>query len=447
MNVLILTPDAVGSTLLQRLITIYMQFHHYDKPVINLHELTNGLVKYYNSHFDQEVLGKKEGKWGYYQTLEEIVNLLDSTSHYKTSRLAQYHIKQRQDPLSDQIPFYQYLNENFYIISCRRHNVFEHAVSMCLNKITKKLNVYSTNEKIDSFFQLYQEGVDLDTTSLIQTLDTYKNYLSWTDNHFNVSSYFYYDQQLPEIESYILNLPIFAGKSARISWQDKFGQDFHDWNRCHYYNSDIGTLALDRPNEFARLTAETQLISHTLSTDQIEASAEFKDFLQSYQAVADPQWPAISTMQDYQNLPAHILEEVHNKFDIKKVVNHSTSIKLSQPIASLLGPDHAEFIAQHTQKYQDTQRSLQEMCQQGLMISPPPIKKQTLAEKKYMIRNFDQCLDIYNQWVTYNPTVGNPIEMSTLKQFADLERQHWRPTIQLNAPQQVSQLSDSQNTD
>jgi hypothetical protein len=81
------------------------------------------------------------------------------------------------------------------------------------------------------------------------------------------------------------------------------------------------------------------------------------------------------------------------------------------------------------------------------MITPPPIKKQTLAEKKYMIRNFDQCLDIYNQWVTYNPTVGNPIEMSTLKQFADLERQHWRPTIQLNAPQQVSQLSNSQNTD
>ena len=56
MNVLILTPDAVGSTLLQRLITIYMQFHSYDRPVINLHELTNGLVKYHNEKFNQEVL-------------------------------------------------------------------------------------------------------------------------------------------------------------------------------------------------------------------------------------------------------------------------------------------------------------------------------------------------------------------------------------------------------
>jgi hypothetical protein len=39
MNILILTPDAVGSTLLQRVLTMYMQFHEFDRPVINLHEL------------------------------------------------------------------------------------------------------------------------------------------------------------------------------------------------------------------------------------------------------------------------------------------------------------------------------------------------------------------------------------------------------------------------
>jgi hypothetical protein len=65
MNVLILTPDRVGSTLLQRLITIYMQFHEYDRPVINLHELTNGIIKYYSPVFNDEVLGKGVGdEWG-----------------------------------------------------------------------------------------------------------------------------------------------------------------------------------------------------------------------------------------------------------------------------------------------------------------------------------------------------------------------------------------------
>ena len=47
MNVLILTPDRVGSTLLQRLITIYATINENHNPLtINLHELTNGLVTY-----------------------------------------------------------------------------------------------------------------------------------------------------------------------------------------------------------------------------------------------------------------------------------------------------------------------------------------------------------------------------------------------------------------
>ena len=41
MNVLLLTPDRVGSTLLQRTLTVYMLRRGFDKPVINLHELTN----------------------------------------------------------------------------------------------------------------------------------------------------------------------------------------------------------------------------------------------------------------------------------------------------------------------------------------------------------------------------------------------------------------------
>ena len=129
-----------------------MQFHQFDRPVINLHELTNGLVKYHNTTFDQDVLGKKNESWGYHQSLEQIVELLSSVTHYKTSRLAHYHIRNRQDTIADQKSFYQYLNDNFYIISCRRHNIFEHSLSWCLSKITKKLNVYNDGEKIDNFF-------------------------------------------------------------------------------------------------------------------------------------------------------------------------------------------------------------------------------------------------------------------------------------------------------
>jgi len=420
MNVLILTPDAVGSTLLQRLITIYMQFHGYDRPVINLHELTNGLVKYHNATFGQEVLGKKEGAWGYHQSLEEVVDLLSGADHYKTSRLAHYHIRNRQDSLEQQIPFYRYLNDNFYIISCRRHNVFEHALSWCLSKITKKLNVYSRDEKIDIFFDLYKTGIDIDPNSLIQTLNAYRDYVKWCNDHFNVASYFYYDEHLPRIEKYILNLPIFSQQTKLLSWQDNFDMDFDTWNRCRYVDSDLGTLALDHPEQFAQLADQT---------NTVKISTEDKTFLAGYHDVADPGWPAISTMDEYKKLPEHIREEVEEKHGLTLSVSSDlvNSIKLLQPLSELLPVNHQDFINQHQHKYQTSLRTISNMVTTGVMISPPPVKKQTLAEKKHIIKNYNYLLAVYNQWIVLNPDIGLPLEESTLDQFAQAERARWNP--------------------
>jgi hypothetical protein len=420
MNVLILTPDAVGSTLLQRLITIYMQFHQYDQPVINLHELTNGLVKYYNPTFDQEVLGKKGGSWGYHQSLEQIVELLSNTDHYKTSRLAHYHIRNRQDSIEQQIPFYQYLNDNFYIISCRRHNVFEHALSWCLSKITKKLNVYSGDEKIDAFFDLYKTGIDLDPNSLIQTLNAYRAYVKWCNDHFNVASYFYYDEHLPHIEKYILSLPIFSQQTKLLSWKDNFDIDFGTWNQCHYIPSDLGTLALDCPEKFAQLSDHTKIA---------KIDTEDRAFLAGYQNVADPSWPAISTVEEYKNLPEQIRNEVEQKHGLvlstsQDLINQT---KPSYPLSELLPASCQEFLDQHQPKYQTALIDISKMVATGVLLSPPPIKKQTLAEKKHIIKNYNHLLKVYNQWIVLHPDMGLPLEESTLDQFAQAERDQWNP--------------------
>jgi hypothetical protein len=443
MNVLILTPDAVGSTLLQRLITIYMQFHQYDKPVINLHELTNGLKKYHNTALNQEVLGKPDNgtQWGYYQSLREIVELLDSVDHYKTSRLAQYHIKNRQDPMSEQIPFYQYLNDNFYIISCRRHNVFEHALSWALSKVTKKLNVYSTDEKIQHFFDLYRNGIVIDPTSLIQTLETYKSYLEWCENHFNVASYFYYDQHLQNIESYILNLPIFAGQTQLIGWQQQYGIDFDTWNRCHYLKGDIGAIALDHSAEFLKIPHSS------VSSPQTPAESE-SEFLLHYQSISDISWPTIQSVDDYKKLPQRIRDEAEQKFGLKLKTNSSSKITtLTQSFESFLPDRHKDFLNQHQASYLDTNRAIADMVNQKIMITPPPIKKQTLAEKKYIVKNFEQCLEIYNQWIEMNPTVGNPVESDIMNSIAVAERNNWKPDIIVNSVDSDHLLSDQQSTE
>ena len=425
MNVLILTPDAVGSTLLQRLITIYMQFHHYDRPVINLHELTNGLVRYHNSALNQEVLGKHENSnnWGYHQSLREIVELLDSVDHYKTSRLAQYHIKNRQDPLADQIPFYQYLNDNFYIISCRRHNVFEHALSWALSKVTKKLNVYSTDEKIENFFDLYRNGIVLDPESLIQTLETYKVYSEWCNNHFNVASYFYYDQHLQNIESYILNLPVFAGQTKLISWQEHYGMEFDTWNRCHYLQGDIESIALDYSDSFLKIADSAT----NLTKPEIQ-------FLEHYHAIADKSWPRVNSISDYQQLPQCIQQEAEQQFNLivptnDSLLSNTKVTMLEQSIETYLPAEYRDFLNHHTTQYQQTNTAIAKLVEQKIMISPPPIKKQTLAEKKYIVKNFEQCLEVYNQWIDRNPSIGNPIDSTVLDSFAVAERQRWKPNI------------------
>jgi hypothetical protein len=421
MNVLILTPDAVGSTLLQRLITIYMQFHNYDRPVINLHELTNGLVKYYNQNFDQEVLGKKDGSWGYHQSLEQVVQLLSSVDHYKTSRLAHYHIRRRRDTLADQISFYQYLNDNFYIISCRRHNIFEHALSWCLSKVTKKLNVYNDGEKINSFFELYRDGIDLDPNSLLQTLNAYRDYVLWVNDHFNVANYFYYEEHVPSIEKYILNLPIFGQQTQKLTWHDRFGMDFDQWNLCHYLGSDLGTLALSQPDKFAQLSDQTRV-------SRISNDANL--LLSGYQRVADPSWPTVSTIEEYQALPEHIRKEVEERHGVKFSTGGElvSRVELPKPLIELLPEQHQNYLNHHRQNYKQSMDNIGDMVNQGVIVSAPPIKKQTFAEKKHIIKNYQHLLQVYNQWIEKNPDMGHALDENTLDQFAAIETARWTPT-------------------
>jgi len=346
MNVLILTPDRVGSTLLQRLITIYMVAHEYNKPVINLHELTNGLMKYYSPTFNQEVLGKpNDGKpWGYYQSLPEITELLNSTDHYKTSRLAHYHIKNRADTIADQVPFYNYLNDNFYIISARRDNLFEHALSWCIYNESKILNVYSHQDKINTFSNIYKNKITVDTSILINYMFQYKDYIERTDRHFKVNSYFKYDQDLSQIEDYILNLSIFNNQSKKKTWKDMFNIEFAEWNRCHYLISDLSGIGKQLSNDQEKL----QL---TFNSTQTNSQLQ----LQS----------------------------------------------LSQPeIKQSLTTTDQKFLLDNASNYKKTKDAIQELVDHKILVTPVPIKLQTMLEKKLLVKNFDECVEAYNRVMT-----------------------------------------------
>jgi hypothetical protein len=400
MNVLILTPDAVGSTLLQRMITIYMQFHKFDRPVINLHELTNGLASYHSPEFNREIVSKKTLKqWGYHQSLSDIAQILDSVDHYKTSRLAHYHIRQRGDTVEQQIPFYKYLNENFYIISCRRSNVFEHALSMTLNHVTKKLNVYNAHEKINTFYEIYQSGLNLDSNVFVNQLEAYKQYVAWSQQYFNISSYFNYEQDIPRIEQYILDLPIFINQPERITWDKNFGLSFNSWNKMHYAQSDLSGIP------YNSMKSPKQLMLNNLTV------------VDDYKKHALQHWPAVDSMDDFENLPM----EIKNQFTQQCLDREG--------IFSLLDPVRQQNLAHYKKGYQLAQTTINQMIDLGIIMNGPPIKKQTLAEKRKIIKNFDTLVGIYSDWAEKNSDLAGSLNSDCINQEIQKETAFWNGSI------------------
>jgi len=80
------------------------------------------------------------------------------------------------------------------------------------------------------------------------------------------------------------------------------------------------------------------------------------------------------------------------------------------------------------------------MVNSGIMISAPPIKKQTLSEKKHIIKNYQHLLTVYNQWISANPKVGLPVDDSVLEQFAQIEQARYSPSgsdVQVFAEQKL----------
>jgi len=389
MNVLILTPDRVGSTLLQRLLTVYMLRRQFDKPVINLHELTNGLEKYYNTTLNQEVLGKPKGtEWGYFQSLAEIEDLLNSVDHYKTSRLAHYHLVNRRDTLSEQLKFYDYLNKNFYIIGCRRNNLLEHALSWIINAHSKKLNVYSPQEKINSFFKIYSDGIECTRDGLENYLKKYKQYINWSDNYFNVQSYFEYDTNIHRIEDYILNLDFMKG-SINNRWEDMFGQSFSNYNTCHKILPDL-VLADHKTG------IEINLLPDLISRNK-------------YNQFKGANWIELSdlTPTQFDQLPVPIQQEIDKIFQLTQLKNKG-QIKVPAEIH--------KFLTDNLDGYRNTKNQIDNLVNDGFLVTPIPIKLQSLKEKKEIIKNFSQCVDWYNTWVIDNE-FGVPYSDSELNQL------------------------------
>lgn len=329
MNVLILTPDGVGSTVLQRVLTVFMSMSNFDKNVINLHELSNGLDEYFSTTFNQTIVSRAEQN-NYSQSLEEIQQMLERNDHYKTSRLAHYHLLRRRDPIDQQAKFYNYLSDNFFVIAAQRKSVFEYGLNWGLKSTTNKLNVYSTEERLDQMYSLRNQ-VTIDPLAFENHLNRYKNYLNWVADYWNPNSFFIYEDHVHQIEEYVHSLDLFTNKST-TGWNELSGITWQEWNRCHKLFSDALVAG-----------KSTQL----LIADQSKTTQ---------------------------------LAEIQKRL----------------PIAE------QDFLNNNLKNYTLGQLRLQDLVRERVLPTNIPIKMQTLAEKKMLIKNFAELIDVYNEWASQN---------------------------------------------
>ena len=218
MNFLVLTPDGVGSTYLQRALTVYLNAS--GKEYYNSHELLNGLELDNNKNLYKVMKG-------YRQSLQEICQLLDSNEGNIISRLAQYHVENRsngkmptppkgvpQRPVSvdilqrnskeDYIPFYKKCNTAFdKILYCIR-DPFEYSLSWGIRNITGKFNVYSMKERIETHGQ--DESYDIDLDFMNSKLHQYNRYLYWVKDNFPNAVTVSYDDLHNDIDLVLSNV-------------------------------------------------------------------------------------------------------------------------------------------------------------------------------------------------------------------------------------------------
>ena len=287
-NYLILTPDGVGSTYLQRVLTVYLQSAGLD--YWNTHELLNGLGLSEGNLY-------KDWSFQYLQTIPEICSLLESTSNSLVSRIAQYHITNRltENRKEDYQQLYDVCNKKFANIFYCTRDPFEYALSWSIRNNTDTLNVYSIKERISVHGEDVKQTVDLGYFN--QKLEQYSAYEYWAEDNFNITRAVNYDNNHRDVDSMMKEL---TGLDHNV--EDRFGISLQDYSTVRYMTS---------------MYMQSKDKKYLFNKNKTIGVMELKKFIERLVSKLPSQIPVkMNTMQDKQKRVTNFDDavEVYNKW-------------------------------------------------------------------------------------------------------------------------------------
>jgi len=328
MNFLVLTPDGVGSTYLQKALTVYLNAS--GKDYYNSHELLNGLELDNNKNLYKVMKG-------YRQSLEEICGLLDANEGNIISRLAQYHVENRQtgqipkppkgvllrgrerrrisfevamvehkerNSKEDYIPFYKKCNSAFHrILYCVR-DPFEYSLSWSIRDITGKFNVFSMEERIETHGAGDEYKIDLDF--MRTKLEQYNRYLYWVKDNFPNAIKVEYNDLHKDVDLVLSDIT-----GSDYSMKNSWGFSLQEYSTLLYKMSSFYNPKLEYSDKLMRYQKEL-IQSHKLYregmpikmntlSDKSKCISNFLECLDTYNDFANSsnEFPNISQFDIY----------------------------------------------------------------------------------------------------------------------------------------------------
>ena len=273
-RILVITPDAIGSTYFQRSLTVYLNYHGH--TTINYHDLCNLTTD-----------------------LRDLVQTLSTDKTNIVARCSPYRSLEFGKVTEKYLKFCSYFFTDIYLISrCS----FESALSYCnTHQRTGVLNIYSKEQYHQN---KNKECYSIDKKDFIQSLKYFEDFYIWADKYFPTSKKIKHSDLINDCDTFFKN-------EFNISSDKKLSlKDYNIFNTLRIRNGDLSNYSTDELLHFIDITDYIDFLSqqnllvhrHKFPLKKITLSEKIKD-ISNFTELLDV----------YNNYPSNHFEKVTKK--------------------------------------------------------------------------------------------------------------------------------------
>ena len=227
-RILVLTPDAIGSTYFQRSLTVYLNYHGYITQ--NYHELAN-----------------------FTNILSDLVEHLAVNSNNIVARCSPYRSLEFGKDTENYLKFCKHFFTNIYVIErCS----FESALSYCNTHQVNKgglLNVYSKHQYLKN---KNKTSYSITNNTFIESLKYFENFYIWVDKYFPNHKKINYSDLIDSPNS------LFKNEFNISSTKELPLKEYNKFNTLRIRNKDLNSYTASELLKFIELSDYIDFLVH-----------------------------------------------------------------------------------------------------------------------------------------------------------------------------------------